>query len=57
MENNNFEKNKIKELYRIYNSEKNDVKVSESSVIAGEDIKQLIALAEKLLGGVKNLLR
>lgn len=57
LENNNFKKNKVKELYNIYNSEKNDIKVKESNIITKEDIEQLIAVAEKLLDEVKGLLK
>jgi len=51
LENNNISKNKIEELYRIYNSEKNNIKVKESDVITKKDIEKLLAIAEKLIKG------
>ena len=53
LENNNFEKNEIEELYRIYNSEKNNIKVKESDIITKTDIEKLLSIAEKLLKEVR----
>tara|TARA_B100001971_G_C18195204_1_gene541038 strand:- start:715 stop:1491 length:777 start_codon:yes stop_codon:yes gene_type:complete len=57
LENNKFIKNKIDELYKIYNSEKNDIKVKESDIVTKADVGKLLMIAEKLLKEVKKLLR
>ena len=54
---NNFERDKIDELYKIYNSEKNDIKVKESNIITKADMGRLLTIAGKLLKEVKKLLR
>jgi len=48
-EKNNFEKNKISELYRIYTEERNNNKVKESKIIKGIDIRKLLDLNKELL--------
>ena len=57
LENNDFRKNKIEELYRVYSSERDGNKVQNSSIIIKADIEKLLAIAEKLLKKVKRLLR
>ena len=57
LKNNNFEKNKVEELYRIYSSERDDNKVQKSSIIIKTDIEKLLAIAERLLKEVRRLLR
>lgn len=49
LEDNGLKRHKIKELYKIYSNERNNVKVRESGIIKKEDIKKLISIAEKLL--------
>ena len=49
LEDYDLKKHKIEELYKIYSSERNDVKVRESSILKKEDIKKLISIIEKLL--------
>jgi len=50
---NNFTKEKIIELYRIYSNERNNIKVRENKVIGTADIIRLLTLAEKLLKDVE----
>jgi len=57
LENTNFERNKVEELYKIYNSEKNSVRVKESDIITKADIGKLLSIAERLLEEVTRLLR
>ena len=57
LESNNFEKNKIAELYRIYSSEREDIRIKESNIITKEDIKKLLSISEELLKEVKRLLK
>ncbi len=54
---NYFEKNKIEELYRIYGSERNDIKIKTSDIIKNSDIKKLIVVAERLLREAKALFK
>ena len=53
---NKFSKNKIKELYSIYNSEKNSNRIKKSEIINKNDIGKSINIAENLLMKVKELL-
>lgn len=57
LKSNGFSQNKIKELYRVYNKEKNNIRVKESNIIIKEDLVRLLIIAEKLLYEVKNLLK
>ena len=57
LESNNFEKNKIEELYRIYRSERDGNKVQNSNIIAKADIEKLLLVYERLLKEVGRLLR
>ena len=57
LEGNNFEKNKIEELYRIYRSERDGNKVQNSNIIAKADIEKLLLVYERLLKEVGRLLR
>jgi len=57
LENNNFEKNRIEELYRVYSSERDGIKVQKSSIITKNDIEKLLLIAKKLLKDVKKALR
>ena len=57
LENNQFSTNKIDELYKIYNKEKNNIKIKESNIITKEDLARLLTIAKKLLREVKNLLK
>ncbi len=57
LESNNFEKNKIEEIYRIYANERNNIHVRESNVITKTDTEKLFSMAKKLLREIKRLLR
>jgi len=57
LENNDFSKEKIGELYKIYNKEKNSIRAKESNIIKKEDLAKLLIIAEKLLKEVKNLFK
>ena len=57
LDDNNLSNNKVEELYKIYNREKNDNKVKESDIITKEDIMKLLIIAEKLLKDVKALFK
>jgi len=57
LESNNFEKNKIEELYRIYRSERDGNKVQNSNIIIKTDIEKLLSVYEKLLKDVNRLLK
>jgi len=53
LEKNNIAKGKIIELYRIYCSERDNIKVKESNIIGKAEIEKLLAIVEKLLKDVK----
>jgi len=57
LKNNGLSENKIKELYSIYSSERDDIKVKESKMIENNDIKKLLTIAENLLKEVKKSLK
>ena len=57
LEDNGFSNDKIEELYKIYGSERNNIKVRKSNVITKEDISNLIIISKELLGEIKNSLR
>lgn len=57
LENNNLKKDKIEELYRIYCSERDDIKIKESKIISKVEIEKLIVIVENLLKDVKRSLR
>ncbi|MBS3101097.1 nucleotidyltransferase domain-containing protein [Candidatus Woesearchaeota archaeon] len=57
LENYNFSKEKIEELYKIYSSERDNTKVKESWIITKEDIRKLIIVAENLLKEAKRMLK
>ena len=57
LESNNFEKNKIEELYRIFRSERDGNKVQNSNIIIKTDIEKLLSVYEKLLKDVNRLLK
>jgi predicted nucleotidyltransferase len=53
----NLSKDKINELYRVHNSEKNDIKVIGSDIITKTDIGRLLVVAEKLLKSINGLFK
>ncbi len=57
LDNNNFPKGKIKELYRIYSSERDNIKVKESNIITKKDIKILLTIANRLMEDIKRSLK
>lgn len=57
LESNNFEKNKIEELYRIYSSERDNNKVQKSDIIIKTDTEKLLLIAENLLEDVEVLFK
>ncbi|MDP3766138.1 MAG: DUF2080 family transposase-associated protein [Nanoarchaeota archaeon] len=57
LKNNGFLQSKIAELYKIYNQEKNNIRITESNIIKKEDTIKLLNIAENLLKEVKILLK
>ncbi|MBI3027757.1 nucleotidyltransferase domain-containing protein [Candidatus Woesearchaeota archaeon] len=53
LKNNGFSQSKIAELYKIYNKEKNNIRITKSNIIKKEDIIKLLNIAENLLKEVK----
>lgn len=52
-----FSDDKIKELYKIYSDERNNIKIKESRIIAKKDLRNLLISCENLLKEVKLLLK
>ncbi len=57
LKNNGFSEDKIEELYRIYSTERNDIKIRESKIIKKKDIGVLLITTERLLKDIRVLLR
>ena len=57
LKSNEFEKNKVEDLYRTYSSERDNNEVQNSDIIIKEDMEKLLAKTENLLEEVKMLLR
>ena len=57
LEHNNFSKEKIEELYKIYSSERNDIKIKESKILSKKDIEKILSIAENLLKEIKALFK
>ena len=52
-----FAQDKIEEFYRIYSSEKKDIRVIESEIITKDDISKLLLIAKNLLKEIQSLLK
>ena len=57
LKDNKFSQDKIKEFYRIYSKERDDIKIIESRIITKEDILKLLFIVKHLLNEVRSLLR
>ena len=57
LKSNELPQNKIEELYKIYNKEKDNIKIIESEIIAKEDISKLLFVAKGLLKETRILLK
>ena len=49
--------NKIRELYKIYSNESNDIKIEKNNIITKKDIEKLLTIARNLLEEVSKLLK